>query len=133
MIPRETGRGLSISGAHRFAAVERLVGATLVVALPPNGAAGRRPLLGHYRTGGAATQPGNDATPQGNQKGCPYGRRGLEVSKKKKGLSVGLLRPIAHRPWVALGSVLVLPATSAVGYASYLLPAERGLSLTTFN
>ena len=34
MIPRETGRGLSISGAHHVAAVERIVGATLVVALP---------------------------------------------------------------------------------------------------
>ena len=33
MIPRETGRGWSISGARRVAAVERLVGATLVVAL----------------------------------------------------------------------------------------------------
>ena len=52
MIPRETGRGLSVGGAHRVAAVERLVGATLVVALPPNGATVRRPLLGHYRTGG---------------------------------------------------------------------------------
>ncbi len=52
MIPRETGRGLSVGGAHRLAAVERLVGATLVVALPLNGATVRRPLLGHYRTGG---------------------------------------------------------------------------------
>ncbi len=34
MIRRETGQGLSISGAHRVAAVEGLVGATLVVALP---------------------------------------------------------------------------------------------------
>ena len=118
MIPRETGRGLSVGGAHRLAAVERLVGATLVVALPLNGATVRRPLLGHYRTGGwsgdflvadwdrrperrvsradwdrrpsgrpewrrgAATQPGNDATPQGTHKGCPYGHRELEVSKK---------------------------------------------------
>ena len=52
MIPRETGRGLSVGGAHRLAAVERLVGATLVVALPLNGATVRRPLPGHYRTGG---------------------------------------------------------------------------------
>ena len=52
MIPRETGRGLSIRGAHRVAAVERLIGATLVVALPLNGDTVRRPLLGHYRTGG---------------------------------------------------------------------------------
>ncbi len=75
---------------------------------PPNGATVRRPLSGHYRTGGverrlssrrerrvsradwdrrpsgrrewrlgAATQPGNDATPQGTHKGCPYGHRGL--------------------------------------------------------
>ena len=52
LIPRETGRGLSVSGAHRVAAVERLVGATLVVALPPNGATVRRPLPGHCRTRG---------------------------------------------------------------------------------
>ena len=122
MIPRETGPGLSISGAHRVAAVERLVGATLVVALPLNGATTvRRPLLGHYRTGGggaatfysptgtgvrsgvwsgvvlgadwdrrpsgrrawrrgAATQPRNDATPQGTHKGCPYGLSGISLT-----------------------------------------------------
>ncbi len=92
MIPRETGRGLSISGAHRVAAVERLVGATLVVALPRTDTTVRRPLPGHYRAGqgverrpsgrrewrrGAATQPGNDATPGGTHKGCPYGHRGI--------------------------------------------------------
>ena len=52
LIPRETGRGLSVRGAHRVAAVERLVVATLVVALPLNGATVRRPLPGHYRSGG---------------------------------------------------------------------------------
>ena len=101
MIPRETGRGLSISGARRVAAVERLVGATLVVALPLNGDTVRRPLLGHYRTGGVERRlssrrlgsasfrapgtatwsgdsaGGNDATPQGTHKGCPYGHREL--------------------------------------------------------
>ena len=119
MIPRETGRGLSISGAHRVAAVERLVGATLVVALPPNGATVRRPLPGLYRTGGverrissrrlgsasgaasgaasssaptgtgvlpgagrwrrgAATQPENDATPQGTHtQGVPLRSSGI--------------------------------------------------------
>ena len=118
MIPRETGRGLSISGARRVAAVERLVGATLVVALfrtalpsaghclgttGPGGWSGdflvadwdRRPERRVSRAGwdrrpsgrrewrrGAATQPGNDATPQGTHKGCPYGHRELEVSKK---------------------------------------------------
>ena len=60
--------------------------------------------------------------------GCP-----MFFSRKKKGLSVGLLRPIAHHPCVALGSVLVLPAISAVGCASCLLPPERGLSLTMVN
>ena len=121
MIPREIGRGLSISGTHRVTAVERLVGATLVVALPrteplsaghclgttePGGWSGdfpvadwdRRPERRVSRAGwdrrpsgrrewrrGAETQPGNDATPQGTRKGCPYGHRGLEVSKRGAG------------------------------------------------
>ena len=118
MIPRETGRGLSIGGAHRVAAVERLVGATLVVALPrtappsadhclgttePGGWSGdflvadwdrrperrlsgadwdRRPSGRREWRRGATTQPENDATPQGTHKGCPYGHRGGEVTKK---------------------------------------------------
>ena len=109
---------MSISDAHRVAAVERLVGATLVVALPrtvlpsagqclgttgPGGWSGdflvadwdrrperrvsradwdRRPSGRREGRRGAATQPGNDATPQGTHKGCPYGHRGWEVSKK---------------------------------------------------
>ena len=62
---------------------------------PPNGATVRRQLLGHYRTGGGgpATQPGNDATPQGTHKGCPYGHRGLEVAKKKKKTKGGSVLP----------------------------------------
>ena len=102
MIPRETGRGLSISGAHRVAAVEQFVGATLVVALPrtappsvghclgttgPGGWSGdflvadwdRRPSGRREWRRGAATQPGNDATPQGTHKGCPYGHRELKL------------------------------------------------------
>ena len=55
-----------------------------VVALPPDRR--HRPLAVvralPNRGGGAATQPGNDATPQGTHKGCPYGHRGLEVSKE---------------------------------------------------
>ncbi len=140
LIPRETGRGLSISGAHRVTAVERFVGATLVVALPrtappsarhclgttgPGGWSGgverrlssrrlgsasgaasgaksssaptgtgvrsgvvlgadwdRRPSGRREWRRGAATQPGDDATPGGTHKGCPYDHRGLEVSKK---------------------------------------------------
>ena len=117
MIPRETGRGLSIIGAPRVAAVERLVGATLVVALPRTGPPSADHCLGTTEPGGwsgdflvadwdrrperrlsgadwdrrpsgrrewrrgAATQPGNDATPQGTHKGCPYDHRELEVSK----------------------------------------------------
>ena len=112
--PARTGRGLSVGGARRVAAVERLVGATLVVALPrtappsaghclgttgPGGWSGdflvadwdrrperrlsgadwdRRPSGRREWRRGAATPPGNDATPQGTHKGCPYGHRELE-------------------------------------------------------
>ena len=54
-----------------------------MVALPER--CHRRPTIAWAlpnRGGGAATQPGNDATPQGTHKGCPYGHRGWEVSKK---------------------------------------------------
>ena len=37
----------------------------------------RRPSGRPERRRGAATQPGNDATPQGTHKGCPYGHRGF--------------------------------------------------------
>ena len=52
MIPRETGRGLSISGAHCVAAVERLVGATLVVALPRTAPPSAGHCLGTTEPGG---------------------------------------------------------------------------------
>ena len=53
MIPRETGRGLSISGAHRVAAVERLVGATLAVALPRTAPPSAGHCLGTTGPGGS--------------------------------------------------------------------------------
>ena len=37
----------------------------------------RRPSGRPERRRDAATQPGNDATPQGTHKGCPYGHRGI--------------------------------------------------------
>ena len=82
MIPRETGRGLSISGDHRVAAVERLVGATLVVALPPNGATVRRPLLGHYRTGGwRDDSAGERCDVGGHPQGVPLRSSGIRSFK----------------------------------------------------
>ncbi len=86
MIPRETGRGLlSISGAHRVAAVERLVGATLVVALPPNGATVRRPLLGHYRTGGVERRLSRETMrPRGHPQGVRLRSSGTGSFKADK-------------------------------------------------
>ena len=61
MIPRETGRGWSISGAHRIAAVERLVGATLVVALPRTAPPSAGHCLGTPEPGGwSGDFPGAD-------------------------------------------------------------------------
>ncbi len=48
----------------------------------------RRPSGRREWRRGAATQPENDATPQGTHKGCPYDHRGLEVSKKKEDRNV---------------------------------------------
>ena len=130
LIPRETGRGLSISGAHRVTVVERPRRGdpcgrppperrprppAIAWALPNRGGWSgdflvadwerrperrlerasslgadwdRRPSGRREWRRGAATQPGNDATPQGVHKGCPYGHRGLEVSMKKGELEV---------------------------------------------
>ena len=107
MIPRETGRGLSISGAHRVAAVERIVGATLVVALPrtappsaghcldttgPGGWSGvvlgadwdRRPSGRREWRRGAATQPGERCDPAGHPQGVPLRSSGIGSFKEKE-------------------------------------------------
>ena len=105
-VRRETGQGLSISGAHRVAAVERLVGATLVVALPPNGATVRRPLLGHYRTGGWRDgSTGERCDPAGHPQGVPLRSSGIgsfkEVPLRR---AAGMIRPETGRGWSISGA-----------------------------
>ena len=56
----------------------RLVGATLVVALLPNGATVRRPLLGHYRTGGwSGDSAGERCDPAGHPQRVPLRSSGM--------------------------------------------------------
>ncbi len=79
MIPRETGRGLSISGAHRVAVVERLVGATLVVALlrtapPPPGHCLGTTGPGEGWSGDSA---GERCDPAGHPQGVPLRSSGI--------------------------------------------------------
>ena len=60
MISRENGARSSMSGSNRVAHGERLVGATLVVALPPNGATLGWSFLGPVRTGWRRNRPAGE-------------------------------------------------------------------------
>ena len=87
MIPRETGRGLSIGGTHRVAAVERLVGATLVVALPRTAPPSATHCLGATEPGGwSGDSAGERCDPAGHPQGVPLRSSGIG-SFKEGGLS----------------------------------------------
>ena len=83
MIRPETGRGWSISGAHRVAAVQRL---------GPYWAGG-------WRDGSA----GERCDPGGHPQGVPLRSPGIEVTKKKGGLSCppvpGAGAAVSRREW----------------------------------
>ncbi len=84
MIPRETGRGLSISGAHRVAAVERLVGATLVVALPRTAPPSAGHCLGTTQPGGwSGDSIGERCDPAGHPQGVPLRSSGIGSLKEE--------------------------------------------------